>query len=111
MQVSSNVAFQSNQDLLIDKSMKEHATNTAIHRMVYSQQQQSFKIEPSYTYQLIDSSADYNEYQLAWHLLGFYVDCNTVQRYCTRYVMYAVVSHIKDNDKMFNFSINRFTIH
>jgi hypothetical protein len=89
MQLSHNVAFQHNANLTIDSSTRDHATDDAINRMLSSQQSE---VDPSYTYQPIDSSADYNEYQLAWHLLGYYVDCDSVKNYCSRYAMYAVVS-------------------
>jgi len=90
MKVSHNIEFQRNADLSMDSSTRDHATGDAINRMLSSQQ--SPTADSSYLYQPLDSSANYNEYQLAWYLYGFYVDCDTVKNYCSRYAMYAVVS-------------------
>jgi hypothetical protein len=67
------------------------AIDEAINRML----EESSGANPSYVYQSIDSSADYDEYQLAWRFLGFYIDCSTTNSYgagCNRQVLYAVVS-------------------
>jgi hypothetical protein len=89
MQVSDNVAFQRNAELSMDRSTTNHATKEAINRMLTS----SSKTHPSYYYQSIDSSAIYDEYQLAWRVLGYYVDCsnsNSNGSGCNRQVLYAV---------------------
>jgi hypothetical protein len=92
-QVSSSVSFQRTKTETkgAESNVLKHAEQEAIYRMLLS----SNEADPSYTYQPLDSSTEYNEYQLAWHLLGYYVDCNSAQSYCSRYAMYAVVSRSK----------------
>lgn len=89
MQLSPTVAFQRNSDLTMERSTMGRATDDAINRMLSSSEQ-----NPSYKYQSIDSSATYDEYQLAWHLLGYYVDCDDSDSSCGRQVLYAVVSNV-----------------
>eukprot|EP00590_Aulacoseira_subarctica_P008386 CAMPEP_0172414770 /NCGR_PEP_ID=MMETSP1064-20121228/1394_1 /TAXON_ID=202472 /ORGANISM="Aulacoseira subarctica , Strain CCAP 1002/5" /LENGTH=640 /DNA_ID=CAMNT_0013151585 /DNA_START=81 /DNA_END=2003 /DNA_ORIENTATION=- len=86
-QVSPSIAFQHNNDLTIDRSVIDHATDLAINRMLYSSEE-----NPTYMYQPIDSSQSYDEYQLAWHSLGIYLDCSSENSYgtCVRQVLYAV---------------------
>jgi hypothetical protein len=90
-QMSANVAFQPHRDRQsINSSKMVRAAESAINRMLLSK-----NMNPSYAYQTLDSSAEYDEYQLAWHLLGYYVDCESTNSYgsgCPRQVLYAVVS-------------------
>jgi len=88
-QVSPSIAFHHNNDLMIDSSVVERATDMAINRMLYSSEK-----NPTYMYQPMDSSQSYDEYQLAWHSLGIYLDCSSETSYgtCVRQVLYAVVS-------------------
>ncbi len=101
LQLSPNLSFQRNTDLASSSSSMEnpkitnHATDQAINRML-KKSKSSLKNNPtpSYMYQSIDSDAIYDDFQLAWRLLGFYVDCNTPNSYgsgCNRQVLYAVV--------------------
>jgi len=88
VKLSNNVAFQSNPDLSMDRAMMTDATNEAIDRLLASS-----GTNPSYAYQSIDSSISYDDYQLAWRLIGFYVDCNTTNSHgdgCSRNVLYGV---------------------
>lgn len=90
-EISSSVSFQrfQTETQVAESSILNQAEEEAINRMLSSNE-----VDPSYTYQPIDSSTEYNQYQLAWHLLGYYVDCNSAQNYCSRYAMYAVVSAV-----------------
>ena len=112
MQVSPNIEFQENADLSMDSSIRLQATDEAIKRILASSSKESLSGEretnPSYLYQPRDSSVEYSEYQLAWHLLGYYMDCSYSnngrslkedknkegegQAGCKRLVLYAVVS-------------------
>lgn len=89
-QLSANVAFQPNRkETLINNNEMINAAENAIDRMLFSK-----NMNPSYMHQTLDSSAEYDEYQLAWHLLGYYVDCESSNSYgsgCPRQVLYAVV--------------------
>jgi hypothetical protein len=91
IQLTSRVSFQRNtaQTEVTERTVLAQAEQEAMNRMLSSNE-----VDPSYTYQPLDSSTEYNQYQLAWHLLGYYVDCDSVQGYCSRYAMYAVVSYI-----------------
>ena len=127
MQVSSKVAFQRNADLNMDSSIRHRATDEAIHRMLSSSRTESSSSEketnPSYLYQPRDSSVEYSEYQLAWHLLGYYIDCSYSnngrslkedkegegQAGCKRLVLYAVVSDEITNLNILN-SLQRFSL-
>lgn len=89
--ISPNVAFHRNTELSLENPFMNAATDEAISRML----EESSAENPSYNYQSIDSSANYDEYQLSWRLLGFYIDCSTTNSYgagCNRQVLYAVVS-------------------
>lgn len=92
--ISSSVSFQrfQTETQVAESAILNQAEEEAINRMLSSSE-----VDPSYTYQPIDSSTEYNQYQLAWHLLGYYVDCNSAQNYCSRYAMYAVVSGSKSS--------------
>jgi hypothetical protein len=90
--VSPNVAFQRHAEVSLGSPAIDAAIDEAISRMLASS-----SANPSYMYQSIDSSASYDEFQLAWRLLGFYTDCNATNSYgagCNRQVLYAVVSFI-----------------
>ena len=79
VQVSNNVAFQRNYDLSMDSKSIKNATDNAINRILYS------------------SEMETDPYQMAWHLLGFYVDCNSTNSYgkgCNRNALFAVVSSV-----------------
>lgn len=102
--VAPNLEFQRNDDAqaLLNKDLLNHATNEAINRILSNSKSTSkaedmtTEINPFYTYQPIDSGASYSEYQLAWYLLGYYIDCGTQNSYgsgCVRQALYAVVSH------------------
>ncbi len=90
IQLSSRVSFQRNTapTEITELTLLAQAEREAMNRMLSSNE-----VDPSYIYQPLDSSMEYDEYQLAWHLLGYYVDCDSVQSYCSRYAMYAVVSY------------------
>ncbi len=103
MSIAPNVDFQRNDDgIAMNSELLKHAADEAINRVLSSSRtktskagKSSTKVNPSYMYQPIDSSASYSEYQLAWYLLGYYVDCGTANNYgsgCVRQVLYAVVS-------------------
>jgi hypothetical protein len=111
LKISHNVAFQRSADLRNeDKFEMDHATNEAIHRLLGSSQKstnKTFGVSP-YDNGMLNSGTYWSSYQLAWRLLGYYVDCNQNESQdhkirnlkqedegnsaCTRYVMYAVVS-------------------
>ena len=90
--VSPNVAFKRNNDRTsMESSAMRRAADNAINRILSSKD-----LNPSYMYQNLDSSVEYDEYQLAWHLLGYYVDCSATNSYgsgCPRQVLYAAVSY------------------
>lgn len=92
VQLSSDLAFQRNPDLpSFESTSMNRATDEAIHRMLSSSSKSA--ANPAYFSQSEDSSETYDAYQLAWHLLGYYVDCNSESSYgsgCTRQVLYAV---------------------
>lgn len=94
VQLSSDLAFQRNPDLPpLEITAMNRATDEAIHRMLLSSSASA--VNPAYFSQSEDSSETYDAYQLAWHLLGYYLDCNSESNYgsgCTRQVLYAVVS-------------------
>ncbi len=56
----------------------------------------SSNANPSYyystMYQLKDSNSLYDDFQLAWRFLGFYMDCTPYGGSCQRQAVYAVVS-------------------
>jgi hypothetical protein len=56
----------------------------------------SSNTNPSYyystMYQLKDSNSLYDDFQLAWRFLGFYMDCTPYGGSCLRQAVYAVVS-------------------
>ena len=86
LQVSPNVAFQRNADLT-DSAIIDKAADEAIHRMLST--------PTSYKHGLQSTGTEWNSYQLAWRLLGYYIDCNANDdgdgAECVRVVMYAVV--------------------
>jgi hypothetical protein len=122
MQISSSVAFQSNLDPAKENAQMIRAKNIAIDRMLSSTQQSTDFYSSGYSLGLEDMNKDWDDAQMAWHLLGFYVDCSSKNegqkkgrknrvlqedhkedehdkeeeeernKTCTRYVMYAVVS-------------------
>lgn len=107
--ISDNVAFQQNTNInSADKKGIDNAAEEAIHRFLGSQktgQTTDFGVSP-YENGMLSTGTEWNSYQLAWRLLGYYVDCNQNGNKknrnlkddggggdaCTRYVMYAVVS-------------------
>jgi hypothetical protein len=60
----------------------------------------SSNTNPSYyyntMYQLKDSNSRYDDFQLAWRFLGFYMDCTPYGGSCLRQAVYAVVSIINN---------------
>eukprot|EP00590_Aulacoseira_subarctica_P007695 CAMPEP_0172418252 /NCGR_PEP_ID=MMETSP1064-20121228/4771_1 /TAXON_ID=202472 /ORGANISM="Aulacoseira subarctica , Strain CCAP 1002/5" /LENGTH=633 /DNA_ID=CAMNT_0013157107 /DNA_START=225 /DNA_END=2126 /DNA_ORIENTATION=- len=89
----------------MDSSISNRATDEAINRMLASSSTSSsaneHAINPLYEYQEMDSSANYSAYQLAWHLLGFFVDCSITNSYgtgCPRQVLYSVYVNPKYED-------------
>ena len=94
-QLSESVAFQPNPNLVQgsdeNRMMMEDAKSEAIHRMLWSE---SEKTTTAYAHSMQLGGQEWSSYQLAWHLLGFYVDCNNQNdnNACQRMVMYAVVS-------------------
>jgi hypothetical protein len=121
MQLSSSVAFKSVLDPANENAQMIRAKNVAIDRMLSSTHKSTDFYSSSYSLGLEDMNKDWDDSQMAWHLLGFYVDCSKNQgqkngrrnrglqdnhneddhdnggdeeanKTCTRYVMYAVVS-------------------
>jgi hypothetical protein len=119
LKISHKVAFQRSADVRNeDKFKMDHATNEAIHRLLGSSQKstnKTFGVSP-YDNGMLNSGTYWSSYQLAWRLLGYYVDCNQNESQdhknrnlkkedegnnaCTRYVMYAVVSFSCGNSFM-----------
>lgn len=119
MQISPTIAFQSKIDPARNDAQMIRATNIAIDRMLSSQESNDFYTS-SYSLGMEDMNKDWDDSQMAWHLLGFYVDCaykkdgrndgrkkrglqednqedehhdeQEADKTCTRNVMYAVVS-------------------
>jgi hypothetical protein len=86
-QVAPNVAFQRNADLNSDKD--QGALNEAMRRMLGGSSAYS---DSPYSYSMQSTGTEYSSYQLAWRLLGFYIDCNyNGGSTCQRLVLYAVV--------------------
>jgi hypothetical protein len=90
-QLSETISFQPNQDLetkhdVNQKTMIDEATSHAYKRMLSS--------TTAYAHSLQYSEEEFDAYQIAWHLLGFYVDCNYQNDggSCRRIVMFAAVS-------------------
>jgi len=78
MHVAPNIEFQSKMDSHSSNTKMIRATNLAINRMLSSQKQQSYSAfdTSSYSLGMEDFNQDWDSAQLAWHLLGFYIDCN-----------------------------------
>lgn len=87
-QLSPNVEFRRNRNLVGSHRY------TQAEKVAYNRILSEVSVNPSYLHQPLDSNADYDEYQLAWRLLGFYVDCesNGNDQSCKRQVLYEVVS-------------------
>jgi hypothetical protein len=87
VQISPHVEFQRYGDYSSPRN--QAAEDTACNRIL-----SEASINPSYIHQPLDSAADYDEYQLAWRLLGFYIDCQSSGNdgACKRQVLYEVVS-------------------
>lgn len=105
MQISPNVEFQHNTKLTMDSSQRNRAIDAAMSRFLYSNNMQS-STNPSYMYQNVDASAEYNEYALAWRLLGYYMDCSYAKNHrslkdqggnygCQRLVLYGVYANLE----------------
>lgn len=121
MQLSATVAFKSVLDPANENAQMIRAKNVAIDRMLSSTEKSTDFYSSGYSLGLEDMNKDWDDSQMAWHLLGFYVDCSKNQgqkngrrnrglqdnhnednhdnggdeeanKTCTRYVMYAVVS-------------------
>jgi hypothetical protein len=119
VQVSHNVAFQRSDNLRSDEKLKmkmDHAANEAVRRLVNNNKKsanKTFGISP-YENGMQNSGTYWSSYQLAWRLLGYYVDCSQKGNQdkknrhlkkedegnggCTRYVMYAVVRFCSGNE-------------
>ena len=114
LKISHNVAFQRSPYLRNEDNSKiDSAANEAINRFLggskKSKSKTTFGVSP-YENGMLNSGTEWSSYQLAWRLLGYYVDCNESEGNnmdrklkdgnnkdggnggCTRYVMYAVVS-------------------
>lgn len=112
VQLTPNIEFQSKVDPFTSNPHMTRAKNMAIERMLGSQKK-SYASFDSYDIGMEDLNQDWDDGQLAWHLLGFYVDCNSgggddhhrreLQedhhdeggdngKNCKRNVLYAVVS-------------------
>jgi hypothetical protein len=109
VKVSHNIAFHRSDNLVSDNRLKmkmDHATNEAVRRLLDN------GVSP-YENGMQNSGTYWSSYQLAWRLLGYYVDCNQKGNQdkksrdlkkedegnggCTRYVMYAVVRFYSRN--------------
>lgn len=103
VQISPNVEFGRNRNLVASHRY------TQAEKVAYNRILSEVSVNPSYLYQPLDSSAEYDEYQLAWRLLGFYVDCqsNGNDQSCKRQVLYEVVS----NHDSFYFFLSLTFIH
>ncbi len=89
VQISPHVEYRRNSNLDGSQRYAQQAEKVAYNRIL-----SEASVNPSYLHQPLDSSADYDEYQLAWRLLGFYVDCESSgsNGACKRQVLYEVVS-------------------
>ena len=118
--VSPNIQFQSKVDLSYSSSNSRmtRAANLAIDRMLGNNKKQSYAVFDTSPYALgmEDYNQDWDTEQLAWHLLGFYIDCNDDggddhhrrelqedhhddhdgDSTCRRKVLYAVVSSVEN---------------
>lgn len=75
MQISPEISFQSRVDPAKSNAQLIRATNSAIDRMLKHQGYTTFSTSP-YTVGMEDMNGDWDaSVQMAWHLLGFYVDC------------------------------------
>jgi hypothetical protein len=119
VKVSHNIAFQRSDNLISDDRLKmkmDYATNEAVRRLMDKSKKSanhSFGVSP-YENGMQNSGIYWSSYQLAWRLLGYYVDCNQKGNQdkknrdlkkedegnggCTRYVMYAVVRFYGRNE-------------
>jgi hypothetical protein len=110
LKITQNVAFQRNPNLQGENQLHmDIAANEAIHRFLGTSQKsryQTFGASP-YENGMLNSGTQWSSYQLAWRLLGFYLNCNQDENQdhknrklkqdegnggCSRNVMYAVVS-------------------
>jgi hypothetical protein len=110
LKITQNVAFQRNPNLKGENQLHmDIAAHEAIHRFLGTSKKsrnQTFGASP-YENGMLNSGTQWSSYQLAWRLLGFYLDCNQDENQehknrklkedegnsgCSRYVMYAVVS-------------------
>jgi len=76
VQLTPNIEFQSKVDPFTNNPQMTRAKNMAIERML-SSQKQSYASFDSYDIGMEDLNQDWDDGQLAWHLLGFYVDCSS----------------------------------
>ena len=119
VKVSHNIAFQRSDNLRSDETLKmkmDHAANEAVRRLTDNNKKsanRTFGISP-YENGMQNSGTYWSSYQLAWRLLGYYLDCSQKgdqdkkNRHlkkedegnggCTRYVMYAVVRFCSGNE-------------
>ena len=111
VQLTPNIAFQSKIDSKSnskDQNVISQAQKVAIERMLRSQGYTAPVSTSPYSVGVKDMNQNWKSEQLAWHLLGFYIDCNatatddgeredhphrrldTDNTICKRKVMYAV---------------------
>jgi len=79
MHVSRNIEFQSKINPYSSSNARmTRAANVAIDRMLGNNKKQSYAVFDTSPYALgmEDYNQDWDSAQLAWHLLGFYIDCN-----------------------------------
>jgi hypothetical protein len=77
IQISPDIEFQSRMDPAKNNMQMIRAKNSAIDRMLKQQGYTSFSTSP-YTIGMEDMNGGWDaDVQVAWHLLGFYIDCNS----------------------------------
>lgn len=74
IQISPNIAFQSRVESAKNNAQMIRAKNSAIDRILKQQGNTTFYSSP-YSIGMEDMNGEWNNVQMAWHLLGFYVDC------------------------------------
>lgn len=76
IQISPDIEFQNRVEPTKNNAQMIRAKNSAIDRMLKQQGYTSFSTSP-YTIGMEDMNGDWDaDVQMAWHLLGFYIDCN-----------------------------------